>query len=37
MHGSGVQHPHFMRLLTDLITPGQMARIQQALAPILQN
>lgn len=32
---SGVQHVHFGRLLTSMTTPGQMARIQQALAPIL--
>jgi hypothetical protein len=34
--GSGVQHPHFMNVLTSLTTPGQMARIGEALAPILQ-
>jgi hypothetical protein len=34
--GSGVQHPHFMRLLTGMTTPEQMARIGQALAPIVQ-
>ena len=34
--GSGVQHPHFMRLLTSLTTPAQMTRIDKALAPILQ-
>lgn len=33
---SGVQHPHFGRLLTSMTTPQQMARIQQALAPIMQ-
>jgi hypothetical protein len=33
--GSGVQHPHFMRLLTNLTTPAQLARIEQALIPIL--
>ena len=32
---SGVQHPHFGRLLTELTTPAQMERIQQALAPIM--
>jgi len=32
---SGVQHPHFGRLLTGLTTPAQMSRIQAALAPIL--
>jgi hypothetical protein len=34
--GSGVQHQHFMRLLTSLTTADQMTRIQQALTPILQ-
>ena len=32
---SGVQHPHFSRLLTSLTTPAQMSRIRAALAPIL--
>jgi hypothetical protein len=32
---SGVQHPHFGRLLTELTTPAQMDRIHQALGPIL--
>jgi hypothetical protein len=32
---SGVQHPHFRRLLSNLTTPAQMSRIQAALAPIL--
>jgi len=32
---SGVQHPHFGRLLTSMTTAEQMARIQGALAPIL--
>ena len=31
---SGVQHPHFARLLTGMTTEAQMARIQSALAPI---
>lgn len=31
---SGVQHPHFIRLLSDMTTPQQLARIQSALAPI---
>jgi len=31
---SGVQHPHFGRLLSGMTTPAQMERIQQALAPI---
>jgi hypothetical protein len=35
--GSGVQHVYFMRLLTSLTTPAQLARIQQALGPILQS
>lgn len=34
---SGVQHLHFGRLLTSMTTPAQMARIQQALAPIMQG
>ena len=34
---SGVQHPHFGRLLTEMTTPAQMERIQQALAPILNG
>jgi hypothetical protein len=33
---SGVQHIHFGRLLTSMTTPAQMARIQQALAPIMK-
>jgi hypothetical protein len=33
---TGVQHPHFMRLLTGLTTPEQLARIVQALTPIMQ-
>ena len=32
---SGVQHPHFGRLLTSMTTPTQMQRIQSALQPIL--
>jgi hypothetical protein len=32
---SGVEHPHFGRLLTSMATPAQMSRIQAALAPIL--
>jgi hypothetical protein len=31
---SGVQHPHFVRLLGGMTTPAQMARIEAALAPI---
>jgi hypothetical protein len=34
---SGVQHLHFGRLLTSMTTPEQMARIQQALVPIMQG
>jgi hypothetical protein len=32
---SGVQHPHFGRLLASMTTPTQMAQIQAALAPIV--
>jgi hypothetical protein len=32
---SGVQHPHFGRLLTGMTTDAQMQRIQAALAPIV--
>jgi len=34
---SGVQHPHFGRLLTRMTTPAQMSRIQTALAPIMSS
>lgn len=34
---SGVRHPHFGRLLTQMTTPTQMSRIQIALAPIMSN
>ena len=34
--GSGVEHPHFMRLLTKLTTSAQMERVVAALTPILQ-
>jgi hypothetical protein len=34
---SGVQHLHFGRLLTSMTTSEQMARIQRALAPIMQG
>jgi hypothetical protein len=34
---SGVQHPHFGRLLTSMTTPAQMSRIQTALAPIMNS
>jgi hypothetical protein len=33
---SGVQHPHFGKLLTSMTTDAQMARIQAALAPVFQ-
>jgi len=33
---SGVQHPHFGRLLANMTTASQMARIQAALEPIVQ-
>ena len=32
---SGVQHPHFGKLLTSMTTAAQMERIQSALAPIV--
>jgi hypothetical protein len=32
---TGVQHPHFGRLLSSMTSPAQMGRIQAALAPIL--
>jgi hypothetical protein len=34
---SGVQQRHFVQLLTSMTTPEQMARIQTALAPILNS
>ncbi len=34
---SGVQHPHFARLLTSMTTESQMSRIQAALAPVFQG
>jgi hypothetical protein len=34
---SGVQHPHFGRLLTGMTTQAQMGRIQSALAPIFNG
>jgi hypothetical protein len=34
---SGVQHPHFGRLLTGMTTQVQMNRIQAALAPIFNG
>jgi len=34
---SGVQHRHFGELLTQMTTPAQMARIQTALAPIMEG
>jgi len=34
---SGVEHPHFARLLSSMTTAAQMARIQAALAPIMSG
>jgi hypothetical protein len=34
---SGVQHPHFGRLLSGMTTEAQMQRIQAALAPIISS
>ena len=34
---SGVQHPHFSRMLVEMTTPAQLQRIQQALGPILSS
>jgi hypothetical protein len=34
---SGVQHPHFGRLLTSMTTSAQMLRIQNALQPIVHG
>jgi hypothetical protein len=34
---SGVQHPHFGKLLTGMTTPAQMTQIQTALAPIMNS
>lgn len=34
---SGVQHPHFGRLLSRMTTPAQMSRIHAALAPIMSH
>jgi hypothetical protein len=34
---SGVQHPHFGRLLMRMTTPAQMSRVQTAVAPIMSN
>jgi len=34
---SGVQHPHFGKLLTSMTTADQMARIKIALAPIMNG
>jgi hypothetical protein len=34
---SGVQHPHFGRLLTSMTTLTQMSQIQAALAPIING
>lgn len=32
--GSGVRHPHFQRVLTSMVTEGQMQRIHSALVPL---
>jgi len=32
---TGVRHPHFVKLLSSMTTPAQIARIQAALAPIM--
>jgi hypothetical protein len=34
---SGVQHPHFGRLLAEMTTPAQLQRIQSALVPIFSS
>jgi hypothetical protein len=34
---SGVQHPHFARLLTGMTTQAQMGRIQAALGPVFNS
>ena len=34
---TGVQHPHFGKLLASMTTPAHMQRIQSALAPILEG
>ena len=34
---SGVQHPHFGRLLSDMTTQAQMWRIHAALVPIVPS
>ena len=34
---SGVQHPHFAKLLGSMTTPAQMQRIQSALQPIVTS
>lgn len=33
---SGVEHPRFSKILSDMITPSQLKRIQSALGSILQ-
>jgi hypothetical protein len=33
--GSGMQHPHFNRLIAEMTTPKQLKRIQLALIPII--
>ena len=34
---TGVQHPHFVKLLTAMTSDAQMGRIQTALAPLFQH
>ena len=34
---TGVQHPHFVKLLTAMTSDAQMGRIQSALAPLFQH
>jgi hypothetical protein len=34
---SGVEHPHFARLLAELTSPAQLRRIQVALYPIVSS
>jgi hypothetical protein len=33
--GSGIQHPHFVKMLSSVTTRQQLQRIQLALAPIV--
>ena len=34
---SGAQHPHFLKLLTQMVTPAQVERIMAGLAPLQQG